>query len=815
MKQFLLTLLSCYISAICFAQTQNSPTNITVKGSVIDSALNKPLGYVTVALQDATTHTPVKSTLAKDDGSFELKAPDGKTYQLVVAFIGYATKVLPVKLTGNEFNAGKILLTPSSKELKEVTITAVRPTLKQEVDRLTYDVTADPESKAVSALDMMRKVPLLSVDGDDKIRLKGSGNYKILINGKESALMAKSPSDVLKAMPATNIEKIEVITTPPAKYDAEGLTGIINIITKKNADQGYNGSINMRYNSVWGPGYNLNATVKQGKFGLSGYAGFGTQKEVTAATHNTQTQFLNQSVSSILNQDGTNTFSGKYKYANAELSYEIDSLDLITGSFEIFQGHFDQMGSLQSNRVNNVGTLDEAYRNATTSNSKDKGADIAINYQRNFKNHKDELLTLSYKYSYSPSDQTSSNSFTNRFNYDDVNNPDFRQRNNAGNREHTIQLDYVYPLKKLNIEAGAKAILRNNFSDFGREDLDPTTNQYVVNTGQTSTFDYHQDVTSFYNSYQLKLSKWTAKAGLRIEHTQVSADFTGTPLDRGYNNLIPSISIQRSLKSSSINFGFTQRIQRPGIYQLNPFVDNSNPKFISTGNPDLRPELNNTFELTYSNFKKASVTVGLSYAFSNNSIQTISSLRDTVTYTTYQNLGSNRTLGLNINTNFSITKPFTVSLNGQVSHVWLKGIYNSEFFKNGGYIGNAFASFTYKLGDTYRLGYNAGFFSGDVTLQGKSSNFIYNSYTVAKDLFNKKFTVTLVANNPYSKYRAFTNTTNTPDFSQTISRENPYRHFAIRLNYKFGKLNSDIKKNQRSINNDDTKGGGKSSGASQ
>lgn len=815
MKQFLLTLLSCYISAICFAQTQNSPTNITVKGSVIDSALNKPLGYVTIALQDAATHTPVKSTLAKDDGSFELKAPDGKTYQLVVAFIGYATKILPVKLTGNEFNAGKILLAPSNKELKEVTVTAVRPTLKQEVDRLSYDVTADPESKAVSALDMMRKVPLLSVDGDDNIKLKGSGNYKILINGKESALMAKSPSDVLKAMPATNIEKIEVITTPPAKYDAEGLTGIINIITKKNADQGYNGSINARYNSVWGPGYNLNATVKQGKFGLSGYAGFGTQKDVIGSTHNIQTQFVNQSVSSILNQDGSRTFGGKYKYANAELSYEIDSLDLITGSFEIFQGHFDQSGSLQSNRVNSMGTLDEAYRNITTSNSKDKGADIAVNYQRNFKNHKDELLTLSYKYSYSPSDQTSSNAFTDRFNYDAVNNPDFRQRNNAGNREHTIQLDYVYPLKKLSIEAGGKAILRNNFSDFGRDDLDPNTNQYVVNTGQTSTFDYHQDVTSFYNSYQLKLTKWTVKAGLRIEHTQVSADFMGTPLDKGYNNLIPSISIQRSLNSSSINFGFTQRIQRPGIYQLNPFVDNSNPKFISTGNPDLRPELNNTFDLTYSNFKKASVTVGLSYAFSNNSIQTISSLRDTVTYTTYQNLGSNRTLGFNINTNFSIIKPLTVSLNGQISHVWLKGVYNDQFFKNGGYIGNAFASFTYKLGDTYRFGYNAGFFSGDVTLQGKSSNFIYNSYSVAKDLFKKKFTVTLVANNPYSKYRAFTNTTNTPDFSQTISRENPYRHFAIRVNYKFGKLSSDIKKNQRSINNDDTKNGSKSSGASQ
>ncbi|HMG10186.1 MAG TPA: TonB-dependent receptor [Mucilaginibacter sp.] len=824
MKQLLLILLCCCLSALATAQTQNAPTNITVKGAVIDSAANKPLGYVTVALQDSATRTPVKSTLAKDDGSFEIKAPEGKTYQLVIAFVGYVTKVLPVKPTGREFNAGKILLAASSKELKEVTITAVRPVMKQEVDRLTYDVQADPESKAVSALDMMRKVPLLSVDGDDKIRLKGSGNYKILINGKESALMAKNPSDVLKAMPATNIEKIEVITTPPAKYDAEGLSGIINIITKKNADQGYNGSINTRYNTVWGPGYNLNATVKQGKFGLSGYAGFGTQKKVTAATHNTQTQFIDQSVSSVLNQNGTNTFGGQYKYANAELSYEIDSLNLLTGSFELFQGHFDQDGLLQSNRFNSIGALDQAYRNVVGNSSKDKGTDVSINYQRSFKNHKDELLTMSYKYSYSPSDQSNTNAFTNRFNYDEDDNPDFQQRNNAGNREHTIQLDYVYPLKKINIEAGAKAILRNNFSAFKRDDLDPTTNQYVPNEDQTSTFDYHQDVTSFYNSYQIKLTGWTAKAGLRIEHTQISADFMGEPLDKGYNNLIPSVSVQRSLKSSSISLGFTQRIQRPGIYQLNPFIDRSNPKFINTGNPNLRPELNNSFELTYSNFKKASVTVGLSYAFSNNSIQNVSRLQvdstssnkvDTVTYTTFQNLGSNRTLGLNINTNFSITKPFTVSLNGQVSHIWLKGTYNGLFFKNDGYIGNAFASFTYKLGDTYRLGYNAGFFSGDVTLQGKSSNFIYNSYTVAKDLFNKKFTVTLVANNPYSKYRTFSNSTRTPDFTQSTNTDNPYRNFAIRLNYKFGKLNGDIKKNQRSINNDDTKNSGKSSGTNQ
>jgi hypothetical protein len=327
-------------------------------------------------------------------------------------------------------------------------------------------------------------------------------------------------------------------------------------------------------------------------------------------------------------------------------------------------------------------------------------------------------------------------------------------------------------------------------------------------------------VYSAYNSYQLKFDKWTGKAGLRLEHTQVNAVFTGTPLDKNYNNFIPSISIQRSLKSSSISLGFTQRIQRPGIYQLNPFIDKSNPKFISTGNPDLKPELNNTFELNYSNFSKGSINVGLSYAFSNNAIQNVTSLIqnnmgdhiDTVTFTTYQNLGSNRQLGLNLNTNYSITKKFTVNINGQISHVWLKGTYNGQFYKNDGYTGNAFANIGYKFDGGYRLGLDAGFFSGDVTLQGKSSNFIYNSYVLSKEFLNKKLTISAVANNPYSQYRTFRSTTHTVDFDQESLYHNRYRNFAVRLNFKFGKLNGEIKKNQRGINNDDTKGGGKSNG---
>jgi outer membrane receptor protein involved in Fe transport len=806
--------------AVCFSFTlsaQNSPKTVTIKGTTVDSLTKKPLDFVTAALQDAKTKLPVKSTLTKDDGSFELTAPAGKSYQLVLAFVGYNTKLITITDTLGNTDAGKIILSASNKTLNEVSISAVKPLMKREVDRISYDVQADPESKALSALDMMRKVPLLSVDASDNIKLKGNGNYKILINGKESALVAKNPSDILKAMPATNVEKIEVITTPPAKYDAEGLAGIINIITKKNADQGYNIGVNGRYNSIWGPGININGTVKQGKFGMSGYAGLGRQNPQQAEFGSTQNFFKDQMV---LSQSGTNAFRGNYNYANAELSYEIDSLNLLTGSFEMYGNKYGQDAN-QISDVVKANVLNQHYTLSNSSDGKYLGGGLALNYQLGFKNQKDRLLTLSYKYNYSPNEQFTDNLFSQRLNYPVADHPDFQQYNKSGNKEHTVQVDYVHPLKKVNIEAGAKAILRNNFSDYHLDNKDASGN-YITNPAQTNNFDYHQDVYSVYNSYQVKLEKWTAKAGLRLEHTVINANFasTGSAVDRSYDNLIPSVSIQRSFKTSSFNLGFTQRIQRPSIWQLNPFIDNSNPKFISTGNPDLRPELNNTFELTYSNFAKTASNIGLSYAFSNNSIQNVSGLEyrntggriDTITTTTYRNLGSNRNLGLNFNTNFNVGKQFSFSINAQLSHVWLKGNYNGELYENDGYTGNAFANAGYKFGKGYRLGIDAGYFSGDVVLQGQSSKFIYSSYVLSKEFLDKKATISLVANNPYSKYQYYRSTTTTADYYQSSFNQNYYRTFAVRFNYKFGKLNSEIKKNKRGISNDDTKGGGKSSG---
>jgi len=820
MKKLLLAALFCMFTALAHAQT--AANKITIKGIAADSVTQKPLGFVTAALTDAATKQPVKSTLSKDDGVFELRNLSSKSYQLALVYVGYQTKTITIKGDAS-VDIGKIILSPANNQLKEVAVSATKPLMKQEVDRISYDVQADPESKALTALDMMRKVPLVSVDGNDNIKLKGTGNYKILINGKESALMAKNPSDVLKAMPASNIVRIEVITTPPAKYDAEGLAGILNIITKADADQGYSIGVNGRINSRWGPAGNINGSVKQGKFGATAYLGAGKQTENETANGTVQNIFVpgTTNLQTALTQDARNAYGGHYRYGNAELSYELDSLNLLTGSVNYWSGSF-----YNNNKqvFNSTGANVSHYNLMADNLSEFIGLDAGLNYQLGFKRNKEQLLTLSYKYSYSPAKATTDNLLTDRQNYYNKDFPDFNQFNNSGNREHTFQLDYAHPLKKITIEAGAKAILRNNFSDFHREDRDTVSNTYLLNPSQTNDFNYRQGVYSLYNSYQLKLENWTAKAGLRVERTTIDADFVNlntNQVSQGYNNFIPSVSVQRKFKKYSFTLGYTERIQRPGIYQLNPFVDRSDPKFISTGNPNLRPELSHSFELNYSNFSKNSYTVGLSYAFSNNAIQNVSSLKndsingkpDVVTLTTYENLGSNKSLGLNTNATIAVTKKFNVSINGQISRVWLAGTFNGQFYKNSGYNGNTFLNASYNFNKGYRVSSDVGYISGNVTLQGSSNQAVYSSFVVTKEFLDKKASVSLVANNPWSTYQTYRSTTLTDNFYQSTYYQNIYRHFAIRFNYKFGKLKSDIKRSQHGINNDDTKGGGKSGGA--
>ena len=389
-KIILLLVLS---SCLCFAATAQRKT-ITIKGTLIDSATNTPLGFVTVSLTNPVTKQPVISTLAKDDGSFELGNLAQRAYNLSLVSMGYKTKTINISGKDIIANLGKIIMSPSANGLSEVNIVADKPIIKQEIDRISYDIQADPESKVLNVLDMLRKVPLISLDADDNILLKGSGDYKILINGKPSSLMVHSPKDILRSMPASSIQKIEVITTPPAKYDSEGLAGIINIITNKKIDNGYNGTVNLNYRSpVGGLGLGGSFTYKSGKFGVASYYGLNHYKYP-------QTTSLNSRITtgqgaSDLTQSGIRHSNSKSGYIGTEFSYEIDTLNLLTAEFDINGGKFGTAFSNRySSKTDSATTITQAYDITNNSNNDYNGYDVGLNYQLGFEHKKDQLLTF-------------------------------------------------------------------------------------------------------------------------------------------------------------------------------------------------------------------------------------------------------------------------------------------------------------------------------------------------------------------------------------------------------------------------------------
>ncbi len=656
---------------------------------------------------------------------------------------------------------------------------------------------------------MMRKVPLLSLDADDNIQLKGSANYKILINGKPSTMIARSPKDVLRSMPASSIQKIEVITTPPAKYDSEGLAGIINIITTKKIDNGYNGSLNLRYQGpVGGPGLGGFVTVKQGKFGVTAYGGTGFYHSPETESVNSRT--TTGDLPTSLLSSGTRKFDNNYRYGGAELSYEIDSLDLITVELNPYGGY----NKSTTNQFFMLfdGNQNIAYDQLGKNRYGWNGFDATLNYQLGFRGHKDRLLTFSYKNGNSGNPTENHLSFTNRVNYTI---PDYVQNNDSRSKEQTIQIDYVHPLKKITIEGGIKGILRNNKSNFEYKSFNDVTGDYQIDPARTNKFNNNQDIAGAYNSYAYNLKDWGFKAGLRAEITFVKADFisSASNVNTNYFNLIPTVSINHKFKDmSSLNLGYTQRIERPGIDNLNPYVDRSNPNFETTGNPDLKAVLSNNFELTYSKFKKGSINLGLSYNFANNTIQNVSVYNETdkITRSTFLNIGKNKTLTTNLNVNYPITPKWNVSLSGNIGYTWIQGAIDGVIAKNDGLTGYGRINTGYKFEKGWKVNASFNYNAPNIQLQGQTSSYYFSSVSGSKEIIKDKLTVSAGVNNPFSKYRYYTNLTQGANFSQYYRAQNFNRAFNVSLNWRFGKLKDEIKKNQRSINNDDVKSSSKS-----
>jgi ferric enterobactin receptor len=689
------------------------------------------------------------------------------------------------------------------KTLNEVSVKAQKSLIKQEADRVTYDMQADPESKTSNLLEMLRKVPYITLDANENLMLKGNNSFKILINGKPSSMVERDPKTILRSIPASTIVRIEVYTTPPAKYDAEGLGGVINIITNKKLVDGYNGTANFSSRFPGGPGVGTSFAAKIGKFGVSAFGGGNLNDNPITTSRNKRT--TTGTDPSFLDQEGNNKSHGKNGYVGTELSYELDTLNLISGQFNINGSSADGVSNQQTLLTGPAGVIN-GYRLQNNNSNGGNGFDASVNYQLGFKNTKGKLLTFSYRYWKYDNTSNANIATTDRINYLT---PDYNQENNTSASEQTAQVDFVQGFKSITVEAGVKAIFRDNSSNFSYNAFNDTTDAFENVAALSNNYNSTQNIFAAYNTWAYNSKAFTLKVGLRAEQTITDADFvsTSTAAHQRYLDVLPSVAFSMPInKLSSFNAGFSQRLKRPGINKLNPFVDRSNPNFETYGNPDLKQVVVSDIRVGYSLSGTGNLNVGVFYDFGKGLDLPIARYDPTthITYTTYQNNGDVKGLGNFVSFNYPITKQLNFNTSGNLMFFSLTGQVDGAIKTVHFHTLGLYNSFSYAFNDGWRTNLNLDVHGRNPTgLQGSTNGVVNTGLSVNKQLIKNQLVFSAAVRDPFNKFRYATTNTSSANFTQVQTDQSYFRNFTLSLNYNFGKLKDAVKKTRRSINNDD------------
>jgi outer membrane receptor protein involved in Fe transport len=803
MKRFYILVL--LLGSMLSAKAQFGGSTITGKiaGTVIDSVTKKPVQYASVAIYLSSGKTPLNGMLTDANGGFKIYNIHPGSYKVTITFVGgYKTKTInPVVTSGSkpDANLGNIKIRPDNGDLGEVSITAKAPLIENHIDKIVYNAEKDITNVGGNASDVLQKVPLVAVDINGNVSLRGDANVKVLINGKPSGAMSASLSDVLKTIPADQIKSIEVITSPSAKYDAEGSAGIINIITKQKNASGLSGSVSGGIGTRQNNG-NFNLNYNKNRFSISANIGGNLTWPQTSITKFSQTITSDTSRNSL--QSTRNSTIKRYgTISSLTAGYDINSYNSLTSTFRYNRGGFNQTGPSTTSSSSTIHgtTVDTSfasqYQNNTIQHNLFYGFDWSMDYTHKF--HKEgEELDLSAQWSHSAVNTDYTNTYAGESPYANQ-----RGLNDGTNNEYTFQLDYTLPISKLlKFEAGGKTTIRrlnSNFDTFGGDNLD------VLDAANSDLYDYNQNVYAGYSVFTFTLPKnYTILAGGRFENTTINGDAISAepnlpPVDQNYNIFIPSLTIQKQFGTSqTLKLSYSKRITRPSLTYLNPFVNMSNPQSESAGNPNLSPEISQTIELNYNTFIKSSViNFSVYYKHINGLIESIltpTTVNDSTkgTLSTYQNIGSNNSWGSSFFGSINPIKILTIrgSINAYTYNPDPTGAFAQDHSAEGTYIQyNAFGMAEVDLksivGQVFAIEN-----SPRRTIQGTNPSFSLLGFGVRKQFDNKKASIGINVLQPFNKYKYFDQNISSPGLVQTSSTAFPFRSVGLTFSYSFGKI---------------------------
>lgn len=825
MRPIFYTLFSLLLAGPVLAQSTNTPSgqiipgttdgsakgNAKITGYAIDSTMTKAVEYANVALYETATGKLVDGTVADEKGKFSLTKIAPGEYRVLISFLGYnPTTIDKVVLTkGQAKDLGVVRLSASTRTLNEVTIAGKKALVEDRVDRLVYNADSDLAAKGGDATDILKKVPMLSVDLAGNVTLQGSSSVRVLINNKPSSILAGNLADALRQIPADLIKTVEVITSPSAKYDGEGSGGIINIITKKNTLQGLHLDVDSglgNRNATLG----LNGSFRKDKLGVN-LNGNGRVIYNPSASDLNQTTFLASGAAPIRTNQHIDAFDkGIFAQYALGLDYDLAKNQSLTGGVRLGIRNLNMDQHQTTTLLSGMPVAVPSKRDVYSQNLSNS-IDVNVDYLHTYPGVGDGP-----RKEFSVSSQYSRNQLTNNF---DANRLDTlglissRQRNlnDATNQEFILQTDYQTPLsQRLQLEFGGKNTFRQVTSLYRYLQASPTSDFGIDDSRPSGSLYYDQNIAAAYVSTTLTTrSKFSIMTGLRYEYTSIQASAGGQgPISiPNYGRLLPSINMAKKIgESSTVKLAYTRRIRRPFIDDLNPNFNTVNPLNIRIGNPYLKPETVDRIEAGYSTqLKKTYLNFTLYTRLNTDDIQSISQRSDTLVgavVTRVTNLGKEYNYGSNLFATFNITPRWSVNANIDVMYRFLQGLALdvnglSAMISNQGFRWGGRMDTQIQFDRGWAMQANLGYRGKDINLQGYRIGFAQYALGARKDFSNKRGSVGLAAENFLTRGMGFTSVLNSAQFNQDFRQYIYNASVRATFSYKIGSLNgAKVKKNK-------------------
>lgn len=754
---------------------------VALSGKVIDQGSGEPIPFATVVVGDPATDTNIDGTTTDLDGLFELTV-SAKAIYVEISFIGYETiRINDIVTSSDQIDLGDIYLNTDALLLEEVVVRAEKSTTEFKLDKRVFNVGQDLSNSGAGALDVLNNVPSVNVNIEGEISLRGSTGVQILINGKPSVIATES-GGALGTITADMIDKIEVITNPSAKYDAEGTSGIINIVIKKEERNGLNGSLTLNTGTPENHSFGLSLNRRTEKFNLFSQLGVG-YRELPRDGNNSN---LNRESGIRIDSEGEEFRNEVFYNFVLGTDYYINERNVITLSGNVAYEIEDQPSSTIFERRDASEQLISSWERLEITEATNPKYQYELQYKREFADDKEHTLLFSTIGNLFSKDQ-SSEFFDRTITGENVDS-DQRTATDFAEERMTIKLDYTKPLNdSWTLETGSQYFLNHVNNDYNVADLVGT--EFINDDGLTNIFDYTQNVFALYGTTAYEKDKWGIKAGLRAENTELSTllETTNVSDSQNFTDVFPSLHTSYKFSEGfSLQSGYSRRIFRPRMRDLNPFFNIRNNFNIRQGNPDLLPEYTDSYEVTSIYIAgKTSLNASVFYRYTTAVVERITVSDENINVSQPFNIGSNKALGTELNIKYTPNKMLTVNADLNYNSFRREGEFENVLidFTASQWSGKATTKVKLPLNIDFEL---TGRYQSSVqTVQGERADQSWIDMGLRKKILNGRGILNIAVRDLFAS-RISESITDQDSFFAT-SRSFKGRFFTVGFSYGFGK----------------------------